>query len=224
MTAPLPPGWYPDPSGLPGRGYFDGRNWTVYPADPPTAAPIAPRPSRRRIAVWAWIAVVVVLVIAGIVGDRLAGSKSQQTQSPSTTSSTTSPSLASTLAEPPATQPPPEMSPHSGLVDMALPRGSTRTGEQSVPGTEMWHVPLRVPDTVANLRPQLPINAPYDGLGWCAEILDLSGDTTRWSWGTAQDRLRIEVGPFYPQLGVRGAGSQVTITRHPDDRGGVGCR
>jgi len=33
MTAPLlPPGWYPDPSGAPGKRYFDGRDWTVYRA------------------------------------------------------------------------------------------------------------------------------------------------------------------------------------------------
>jgi hypothetical protein len=47
----------------------------------------------------------------------------------------------------------------------------------------MWHVPLRVPDTVANLRPQLS---------------------------------------SYPAIGVRAAGTQVTITRQPD-RSGVAC-
>jgi hypothetical protein len=31
MTAPLPaPGWYPDPSGVPGQRYFDGRAWTSH--------------------------------------------------------------------------------------------------------------------------------------------------------------------------------------------------
>ena len=30
MTTPLPtpPGWYPDPSGVPGTRYFDGGDWT----------------------------------------------------------------------------------------------------------------------------------------------------------------------------------------------------
>jgi hypothetical protein len=97
--------------------------------------------------------------------------------------------------------------PHSKLVHMTLPRGSTPTGGQSVPGLETWHVPLGVPETVANLRPQLPIDASYDRLPWCAESIDLRASTTRWSWGTAQDLLRIAVGPFYPTLGVRGPGS-----------------
>jgi hypothetical protein len=105
---------------------------------------------------------------------------------------------------------------------MTLPRGSTPTGDQPVPGIEMWHVPLRVPDTVANLRPQLPINAPYNGLPWRAESLLPTDDITRWSWDTAHDRLLIEVGPFYPAIGIRAAGTQVTITRQPD-RGGVAC-
>jgi hypothetical protein len=165
---------------------------------------------------WCWIAIVVVLVVVvAIVGNRLASSGNQQGASPSTTSST--------LAAPPSTQPPSAALPHSKLVHMTLPRGSTPTGGKTVPGLEMWHVPLRVPDTVANLRPQLPINAPYDRLPWCAESIVFSADITRWSWGTAQDLLRIEVGPFYPTIGVRGPGSQVTITRQPDLHG-VGCR
>jgi hypothetical protein len=218
MTIPLPPGWYPDPSGAPGKRYFDGRDWTVYLADPPGAprAPIAPWPSRRRIPIWCWTAIAVVLVlIVAIVGIRLASSGNQQGAS--------SPTTSSTLAAPPSTQPPSAASPHSKLVHMTLPRGSTSTGGKTVPGLETWHVPLRVPETVSNLRPQLPIDAPYDRLPWCAESIDLRGDTTRWSWGTAQDLLRIVVGPFYPTIGVRGPGSQVTITRQPDLHG-VGCR
>lgn len=218
MTIPLPPGWYPDPSGAPGKRYFDGRDWTVYLADPHGAprTPITPWPTRRRIPTWCWIAIVVVpVVIVAIVGIRLASSGNQQGASPPTTSST--------LAAPPSTQPPSAAPPHSKLVHMTLPRGSTPTGGQTVPGLETWHVPLGVPDTVANLRPQLPIDTPYDRLPWCAESIDLRASTTRWSWGTAQDLLRITVGPFYPTIGVRGPGSQVTITRQPDLHG-VGCR
>jgi len=218
MTVPLPPGWYPDPSGAPGKRYFDGRDWTVYLADPPGAprAPITPWPSRRRIPIWCWVAIVVVLVvIVAIVGNRLASSGNQQGGSPSTTSSR--------LAAPPSTQSPSTAPPHSKLVHVTLPRGSTPIGDRTVPGLEMWHVPLGVPDTVADLRPQLPIDAPYDRLPWCAESIVFSAAITRWSWGTPEDLLRIEVGPFYPTLGVRGPGSQVTITRRPDLHG-VGCR
>jgi hypothetical protein len=44
MTPPLPPGWYPDPSGAPGKRYFDGHDWTAYLADPAAAprSPVAP--------------------------------------------------------------------------------------------------------------------------------------------------------------------------------------
>jgi len=34
--APAPqPGWYPDPSGLPGQRYFDGQQWTIAAPPPP---------------------------------------------------------------------------------------------------------------------------------------------------------------------------------------------
>ncbi len=29
---PLPPGWYPDPRGVPGQAYWDGQNWRFEPA------------------------------------------------------------------------------------------------------------------------------------------------------------------------------------------------
>ncbi len=35
MTAPTPPGWYPDPSGATGQRYWDGTNWTETPPPPP---------------------------------------------------------------------------------------------------------------------------------------------------------------------------------------------
>jgi len=40
MTAPPPPGWYPDPSGAPRQRYFDGREWA--PVPPPPRQPQAP--------------------------------------------------------------------------------------------------------------------------------------------------------------------------------------
>jgi hypothetical protein len=215
---PLPPGWYPDPSGAPGKRYFDGRDWTVYLADPTGAAraPIAQWPSRRRIPSWWWIALVAVLaVIIAITGIRLAGSGNQQSAPP--------PPTSSTLAASPSTEPPSTTPPRSKLVRVTLPRGSTPTAGPTVPGVETWHVRLPVPETVAKLRAQLPIAAAYDRLPWCAESIELRTNTTRWSWGTADDLLRIVVGPFYPTIGVRGPDSQVTITRQPDLQG-VGCR
>ena len=39
MTAPTPPGWYPDPSGASGQRYWDGTNWTETPPPPPPPPP-----------------------------------------------------------------------------------------------------------------------------------------------------------------------------------------
>lgn len=61
MTQPLPPGWYPDPSGAPGTRYWDGYQWTVSP----------PRPgfvSARKRPVWPWILVGVVVLFLGGCG------------------------------------------------------------------------------------------------------------------------------------------------------------
>jgi hypothetical protein len=50
-----PPGWYPDPSGIPRQVYWDGQNWHIPPP---------PKTSRTR---WVVIGVVVGLVILGWV-------------------------------------------------------------------------------------------------------------------------------------------------------------
>jgi TM2 domain-containing protein/uncharacterized protein DUF2510 len=40
MTVPLPaPGWYPDPSGVPGQRYFDGASWTDQRSAPQALPP-----------------------------------------------------------------------------------------------------------------------------------------------------------------------------------------
>jgi hypothetical protein len=48
-----PPGWYPDPSGLPGQRYFDGIRWTDFCTGPP------PQRQRRRISRKTLVAVIV---------------------------------------------------------------------------------------------------------------------------------------------------------------------
>jgi hypothetical protein len=45
MTQPVPPGWYPDPSGKPGQMFWDGQRW-VPPAGPPQNP--VPASLRRR--------------------------------------------------------------------------------------------------------------------------------------------------------------------------------
>ncbi len=44
-------------------------------------------------------------------------------------------------------------------------------------------------------------------------------ELTSWFWGTPQDFLGFNVGRNYLKIGVRGPGSEVTITRRPDPFG-----
>lgn len=85
-----------------------------------------------------------------------------------------------------------------------------------MPGIEIWLSPLEVPDTVTSLRPQLPVNAPLNGLPACGEEGNQRLGTTSWSWGTATDFITVDVAPNYPNTGARGPGSEVTITTGKD--------
>ena len=63
MPTPLPPGWYPDPDGKPGKLYWDGSEWyTTIPASHKHGSP-----RLAKIATIAGVAVMAVLVIGGIV-------------------------------------------------------------------------------------------------------------------------------------------------------------
>jgi hypothetical protein len=65
-TPPPPPGWYPDPSGIPGSRYWDGRHWgpTAPPAPPPLLPATKNKNSGRIIGI---IGVVVVLIVLGSI-------------------------------------------------------------------------------------------------------------------------------------------------------------
>ncbi len=82
---------------------------------------------------------------------------------PQYSSMTNSPPRTTTSAP----SPPPGPLVYSQLISVSLPAGSTPTGGHPVSGIEMWHVPLDAADEVANLRSQLPIGKPYNGLAWC---------------------------------------------------------
>ena len=64
------------------------------------------------------------------------------------------------------------------------------------PGTEYWTVGNSYEFTVDLVRRQLPVGASYDGLAWCMERdtgpLGIY-PTTSWSWGDADDLLKITV-------------------------------
>ncbi|MEC4763800.1 hypothetical protein VT930_11865 [Mycobacterium sherrisii] len=105
--------------------------------------------------------------------------------------------------------------PNSQVVRLTFPAGSTvdRGPDDNGGVTEVWTVPSELDDEAADVRAQLPINAPYDGLPWCHD--DSSPAVRQWDWGTHRDFLVVAVTAHYPKIGVRGPGSEVTIMRGP---------
>lgn len=99
MTAPTPPGWYPDPSGSGRQLYWDGRGW---------AMPQAPIPPKKKSGggkvVLIIVAVLVVLFAIGKCGasDDKTSSSSSSLGSRSSTASAAAPSKQATPTAAPA--------------------------------------------------------------------------------------------------------------------------
>lgn len=67
MSETTPSGWYDDGQHPGQLRYWDGAQWTDQYAPGPVAAPPVPvaEPASRRLSVWAWLAPVIVVVVAG---------------------------------------------------------------------------------------------------------------------------------------------------------------
>jgi hypothetical protein len=129
---------------------------------------------------------------------------------PSTTApSTTAPSTPTPLA--------------SRIVRLTFPVGSTVGREPD--GFESWTVPREPLEEIADVRAQLPVNQPYDGLPWCSEDkVRNDGTGMQWSWGAKQDFLVVSVTPEFKGTPVPTPGvSDVVIVRRPDDTGDTDC-
>jgi hypothetical protein len=101
--------------------------------------------------------------------------------------------------------------PHSQLVDVVLPPGSTCDCSD---GIESWKVPSDPNSGIlTNLRAQLPLNKPYDGLPWCGEEVNPATDTTSWKWDDGGKRISVMVQ----------TDGYISIQRMPDDPVGKGC-
>jgi hypothetical protein len=119
--------------------------------------------------------------------------------------STTTPTATkavTTVSTPASAQPP-----HSQLIDVVLPLGSTCDCSG---GLESWKVPSGsgpYSDILTNLRAQLPLNKPYDGLPWCGEEVNPITDTTTWTWDDSRTRISVMVQ----------TDGYISIERVPDD-------
>jgi hypothetical protein len=102
--------------------------------------------------------------------------------------------------------------PHSKLVDLTLPAGTTPSAPpprgQRPADEESWDVPQPYADTVATMRRQLPLHHDFDGVPWC-DGDEQPGDIT-WLWQKVGDKIQIEISG-----GPKSSG--ITITR---DHGG----
>ncbi len=107
--------------------------------------------------------------------------------------------------------------PKSELINLTLPQGTKAIGGTPVPGIEVWLVPTEAPETVTTLRAQLPVNQPVDGLAPCGEENNPKLESTQWTWSTGPNYLMVHIAPYYPKIGVRAPGSEVTIDRGTDD-------
>jgi hypothetical protein len=69
---------------------------------------------------------------------------------------------------------------HSTLIDLALPLGTKISSHAE--GVEIWQPPGTQAETVADLKPKLPIGKDLDGLKWCGETTDAKTGTVEWRW------------------------------------------
>lgn len=80
---------------------------------------------------------------------------------------------------------------HSTLIDLQLPQG-TRISSHAE-GVEIWQPPGTQAETVADLKPKLPIGKELDGLKWCGESTDAKTGTVEWRWSGPGGSVDITV-------------------------------
>jgi hypothetical protein len=147
------------------------------------------------------------LIVAAILAN---GGCTSSAPTASTTAAPVTAAPVTTTASGPA--------PHSQLLpDLTLPTGTKAIGGTPVSGIEVWLVPTEAPETVTTLLAQLPVNQSVDGLAPCGEESNPKLESTQWTWSTGPNYLMVHVAPYYPKIGVRAPGSEVTIDRGTDD-------
>jgi hypothetical protein len=70
---------------------------------------------------------------------------------------------------------------HSTLIDLELPQGTKISSHAD--GLEIWDTPGSQADTIAAIKPKLPIGKELKGFPWCSETTDPKSGTVEWRWG-----------------------------------------
>ena len=112
----------------------------------------------------------------------------------------------------------------SKLVSVTLPAGTTTVGRDAgtVPGIEIWHIPLEPAAAIDYLKVQLP-TGPYEDLPACpvdtTHPKDGSIGITQWAWeNNSGSYITVSLTSFQPPwMDIPGPGSEVTITRGKED-------
>lgn len=139
-------GWYPDPSGVPGRyRYWDGSSWSAETTGDPTARPPARRSHRRPALLFAVAGLLLVMVIIAtvVILVRANGPRPDADPPPSTASSwddasaaASSPPDASSAVPSPAGAPSGEASARPDGSTMPPPTGSPRPASAADCGSQ----------------------------------------------------------------------------------------
>ncbi len=80
---------------------------------------------------------------------------------------------------------------HSTLIDLELPLGTKISSHAD--GVEIWRTPGDQADTVAAVKPKLPIGKDLKGLPWCSESTDAKTGTVEWKWGGPSGSIDITI-------------------------------
>jgi hypothetical protein len=80
---------------------------------------------------------------------------------------------------------------HSTLIDLALPLRTKISSHAD--GVEIWQPPGTQAETVADLKPKLPIGKDLDGLKWCGESTDAKTGTVEWRWSGSGGSIDITI-------------------------------
>jgi hypothetical protein len=70
---------------------------------------------------------------------------------------------------------------HSTVIDLELPQGTKISSHAD--GLEIWDTPGSQADTIAAIKPKLPIGKELKGFPWCSETTDPKSGAVEWRWG-----------------------------------------